>query len=120
MKTKKRREPRLSPRNPSRGFLGNLVYYKEYYLMLIPGILFFLVFAVGLCMDCYRFPELYPLKGISGSQWVGFKRFQKLFKGSILFICIKEYITHQFFIRFNLFPSTILCLALRWNQAFEI
>ena len=30
-----------------KGFLYNMTHYKEYYIMLIPGILFFLVFCYG-------------------------------------------------------------------------
>lgn len=34
-----------------KGFLYNMTHYKEYYIMLIPGILFFWYSAMAPCMD---------------------------------------------------------------------
>ncbi|MFC5450957.1 ABC transporter permease [Paenibacillus aestuarii] len=53
---------------------------KWIYVMLLPGVLYFLVFKYipmyGLVIS---FQDYKPFKGISGSEWVGFEHFQRLF-----------------------------------------
>ncbi|MDQ0903557.1 MULTISPECIES: sugar ABC transporter permease [unclassified Paenibacillus] len=53
---------------------------KWIYVMLLPGVLYFLVFKYipmyGLIIS---FQNYKPFKGISGSEWVGFEHFQRLF-----------------------------------------
>ncbi len=114
MKTEKKKRAAALSQKSHRGFLGNLVYYKEYYLMLIPGILFFLVFCYGPMYGlAIAFQDYYPLKGISGSQWVGFKHFQKLFKDPFFLSVLKNTLLISFYKILICFPAPILlCLAL--------
>lgn len=53
---------------------------KWIYVMLLPGVLYFLIFKYipmyGLIIS---FQNYKPFKGISGSEWVGFEHFQRLF-----------------------------------------
>ncbi|MBD0383811.1 ABC transporter permease [Paenibacillus sedimenti] len=53
---------------------------KWIYVMLLPGVLYFLVFKYipmyGLIIS---FQNYKPFKGVSGSEWVGFEHFQRLF-----------------------------------------
>lgn len=53
---------------------------KSIYLMLLPGILFFIIFKYlpmyGLIIS---FKDYKPFKGINGSEWVGLKHFERLF-----------------------------------------
>ncbi|UJF33921.1 ABC transporter permease [Paenibacillus hexagrammi] len=53
---------------------------KWIYVMLLPGVLYFLIFKYipmyGLIIS---FQNYKPFKGVSGSEWVGFEHFQRLF-----------------------------------------
>lgn len=53
---------------------------KYIYLMILPGVLYFLIFKYipmfGLVIS---FQDYLPFKGIAGSDWVGFKHFDRLF-----------------------------------------
>lgn len=53
---------------------------KWLYLMILPGIIYFLIFKYipmfGLIIS---FQDYKPFKGILGSEWVGFKHFERLF-----------------------------------------
>ena len=63
-----------------KGFFSKLVKYKEYLLMLLPAVLFFIVFSYlpmsGLIVAFKRYT--YDL-GIFGSEWVGLDNFKFLF-----------------------------------------
>ena len=55
--------------------------YREVYLLLIPGLLYFAIFwfvpAVGNVL--FALIDFHPLKGFFGSDWVGLKHFKRLF-----------------------------------------
>lgn len=114
MKTEKKKGAAAPSRKSHRGFLGNLVYYKEYYLMLIPGLLFFLVFCYGPMYGlAIAFQDYYPLKGVGGSAWVGFKHFKKLFSDPFFVSVLKNTLIISFYKILVCFPAPILlCLAL--------
>ena len=110
---KKKKEQKLVPQH-KRSFWGNLCYYKEYYLMLIPGILFFLVFCYGPMYGLViAFQDYYPLKGVTGSKMVGLKHFRALFTDPFLLSVLKNTIVISFYKLLVCFPAPILlCLAL--------
>ena len=114
MKTAKKKRTAALSQKSKRGFLGNLVYYKEYYIMLIPGLLFFLVFCYGPMYGLViAFQDYYPLKGVSQSEWVGFKHFQKLFTDPFFLSVLKNTLIISFYKILICFPAPIiLCLAL--------
>lgn len=97
-----------------KGFLANLRNYKEYYIMLIPGLLFFLVFCYGPMYGLViAFQNYYPLKGISGSQFVGLKHFKALFSNPFFLTVLKNTLIISFYKILFCFPAPILlCLAL--------
>lgn len=70
------------PINKSRGseLRKRLMRNKWLYLMIFPGILYFLIFKYapmyGLVIS---FQDFKPFKGIAGSDWVGLKHFERLF-----------------------------------------
>mgnify|MGYP000518051362 CR=1 FL=1 len=98
MKTAKKKRTAALSQKSKRGFLGNLVYYKEYYIMLIPGLLFFLVFCYGPMYGLViAFQDYYPLKGVSQSEWVGFKHFQKLFTDPFFLSVLKNTLIISFY-----------------------
>lgn len=52
----------------------------QMYIFIIPGAIFFLVFAyVPLLGNVVAFQDFSPFKGISGSEWVGWDNFRELF-----------------------------------------
>lgn len=96
------------------GVWENLVKYKEYYIMLIPGFLFFLVFCYGPMYGLIiAFQNYYPLKGISGSTFVGLKHFQDLFSNPFFLSVLKNTLVISVYKLVICFPAPILlCLAL--------
>lgn len=101
-------------KSSKRSFWGNLIYYKEYYLMLIPGLLFFLIFCYGPMYGLViAFQDYYPLKGISGSRFVGLKHFKALFTDPFFTTVLKNTIVISLYKLAVCFPAPIiLCLAL--------
>ncbi len=63
--------------------VGRAWKYRELYLLLLPTLLFFVIFAYipygGLLM---AFQDFSPRRGIWGSDWVGFEHFEYLFSRS--------------------------------------
>ena len=114
MKTAKNVEKGKMERKSKRGVLGNLIYYKEYYIMLIPGLLFFLVFCYGPMYGLIiAFQDYYPLKGVSGSAFVGLKHFRALFSDPFFLSVLKNTIIISLYKLLICFPAPIiLCLAL--------
>ena len=105
---KKKKEQKLVPQH-KRSFWGNLCYYKEYYLMLIPGILFFLVFCYGPMYGLViAFQDYYPLKGVTGSKMVGLKHFRALFTDPFFLSVLKNTIVTSFYKLLVCFPAPIL------------
>ena len=95
-----------------KGFLYNMTHYKEYYIMLIPGILFFLVFCYGPMYGLViAFQNYYPLKGISGSPFVGLKHFRALFTDPFFLSVLKNTLVISLYKLLICFPAPIvLCL----------
>ncbi|WP_438349664.1 ABC transporter permease [Paenibacillus sp. FA6] len=60
--------------------IANLKKYKLLYLMILPGLVYFIIFKylpmAGLVIS---FQDYQPYLGITGSEWVGFKHFIRLF-----------------------------------------
>lgn len=82
--------------------------------MLIPGFLFFLVFCYGPMYGLLiAFQDYYPLKGISGSAFVGLKHFRALFTDPFFVSVLKNTLIISFYKLVICFPAPIvLCLAL--------
>ncbi|MBT9779874.1 ABC transporter permease subunit [Clostridium sp. MCC353] len=82
--------------------------------MLIPGLLFFLVFCYGPMYGLIiAFQDYYPLKGVSGSAFVGLKHFKALFSDPFFLSVLKNTIVISLYKLVICFPAPIiLCLAL--------
>ncbi|WP_026281096.1 ABC transporter permease [Paenibacillus massiliensis] len=65
----------------SRGsLLRRLIKNRYLYLMLLPGLVYFIVYKyIPMWGVVIAFQDYHPYLGISGSQWVGFKHFQHFF-----------------------------------------
>lgn len=106
--------PQTKAAGRKKGFFYQLSQYKEYYIMLIPGILFFLVFCYGPMYGLViAFQDYYPLKGIDGSAFVGLKHFKSLFSNPFFLSVLKNTIVISIYKLLICFPAPIfLCLAL--------
>ena len=66
--------------NPESSLLKRMYKNKWLYVMILPGLLYFLIFKYipmyGLIIS---FQDYKPFQGIRGSNWVGFKHFERLF-----------------------------------------
>lgn len=82
--------------------------------MLIPGILFFLVFCYGPMYGLIiAFQDYYPLKGIDGSAFVGLKHFKSLFTNPFFLSVLKNTLVLSLLKLLICFPAPIiLCLIL--------
>lgn len=82
--------------------------------MLIPGLLFFLIFCYGPMYGLLiAFQDYYPLKGMHGSEWVGMKHFLKLFSDPFFLSVFRNTIIISLYKLAVCFPAPILlCLAL--------
>ena len=96
------------------GFLGNMKKYKEYYIMLIPGLLFFLIFCYGPMYGLViAFQDYYPLKGIGGSEFVGLKHFKELLSNPFFMSVLRNTLIISIYKLLVCFPAPILlCIAL--------
>lgn len=88
--------------------------YRDCYIMLIPGILFFLVFCYGPMYGMViAFQDYYPMKGISGSAFVGLKHFRALLTNPFFGSVFKNTLIISFYKLLICFPAPIiLCLIL--------
>lgn len=96
------------------GFVANLIKYKEDYLMLVPGLLFFLVFCYGPMYGLIiAFQDYYPLKGIDGSAFVGLKHFKALLTNPFFMSVLRNTLVISLYKLLVCFPAPIfLCIVL--------
>lgn len=89
---------------------------KYFYLMLLPGIAFFIIFSY---MPMYgiqlAFKDFSISKGIWGSPWVGLKKFEMLFRNPEFFRSLKNTVIISFLKTFVSFPVPII-LAMLINE----
>jgi putative aldouronate transport system permease protein len=74
--------------------IDNSIQWKSLYLMMLPGILYFVIFRYGSIYGLIiAFKDFRVLDGILASPWVGFKHFEKLIStpvfGRIIFNTLK-------------------------------
>lgn len=112
--TRKDKSKNVTPPQKKPGFLSNISTYKEYYIMLIPGLLFFLVFCYGPMYGLIiAFQDFYPLKGIGGSEFVGLEHFKALFTNPFFLSVLRNTLIISAMKLLICFPAPIiLCLAL--------
>ena len=87
---------------------------KYLFLMFIPVILYFVIFCyVPMYGVIISFQDYYPRLGITGSEWVGFKPFEKLFTGRYFFPVLRNTLIISIGKLLFGFPAPIiLCLLL--------
>lgn len=96
--------------------IAGLLRDKWLYVMLIPGILYFLIFKYvpmyGLIM---AFQDFKPHLGFFGSPWVGVKHFERLFSDPQFLILFRNTFLLAFYNLVFFFPAPII-LALMLNE----
>ncbi|GJI58961.1 putative multiple-sugar transport system permease YteP [Bacillus altitudinis] len=96
--------------------LNQLLSQKFLYLMILPGLLYFLVFKyVPMWGLIIAFQDYQPFLGILGSEWVGLKHFIRLFTEPTFFILLKNTLILFAMNVVIFFPIPIL-LALLLNE----
>lgn len=88
--------------------------YRMVYLLLLPGLLFFLVFKYGpLYYAQIAFKDFKPLLGVEGSPWIGTKNFE-VFVNSFYFtqLLTNTIVISVLKLLFGIPPAIILALAL--------
>lgn len=71
----------MTVQKKKRSFFTELVQNKYLYLLMLPGVLFILVFEyIPLFGLVIAFQDFHPVKGILGSEFVGFKNFEFFFE----------------------------------------
>ena len=88
----------------------------QIYILMIPVILYFLIFKYGpLYGASIAFMDYKPAKGIFGSEWVGFKHFITYFKDPYFFRTMRNTLVLSFLSIFISLPCTIF-FALLINE----
>ncbi len=97
-------------------FLTNVKRHWMLYLMVLPGVLFYIVFKyVPLTGSVIAFQNYQILKGITGSTWVGLDNFKFIFTYQDFYLVLRNTATIAFYQLLFSFPAPII-LALLLNE----
>lgn len=103
-------------RAEKQGFMKNIKKHRYAYLLILPALLFVLVFSyfplLGIVM---AFKDYSVLDGIMGSPWVGFKHFITIFTQPNMLKTIANTLLYGAVILFGGFPFPII-LAIMFNE----
>ncbi len=93
---------------------NNVKKYGMLYLMLIPAFIYYLVFHYGPMYGLViAFQDYYPLKGVTGSSFVGLKHFKALLSNPFFFSVFRNTLIISLYKLLICFPApVVLCLAL--------
>jgi putative aldouronate transport system permease protein len=109
-----------SAASAKRAYKSNSIklFMKNYdlYLLLIPGIIFIIIFRyIPMYGLAIAFQDFNIFKGISGSEWVGFEQFQKLFTSPQFYQVFKNTLLISMYKILFLFPIPIF-IAIILNE----
>lgn len=111
-----RMEPGLQSKKKTSSMLNQLKRNRLLYLMIFPGLIYFIVFKYlpmgGLVI---AFQDYQSFLGITGSPWVGFKHFARLFTEPTFFMLLKNTLILFAMNLIFFFPLPII-LALMLNE----
>lgn len=104
------------PRSGVRAFLKDLRRDKWIYILLLPGIAYFIIFKyVPMAGVVIAFQNYHPFTGIAGSEWVGFTHFQRLFDDPQFYMLLRNTLMLSLYNLVFGFPAPII-LALMMNE----
>ncbi|CAH1226932.1 putative multiple-sugar transport system permease YteP [Paenibacillus allorhizoplanae] len=97
-----------------RTFFRNFIQNKWLYLMMVPGIAFYIIYKyipmMGLLI---AFQDYNIMKGIMGSPWVGFKHFETIFSSPDFYVLLRNTMVISLYkIVFGMLPDIAMALAL--------
>lgn len=105
-------------KKPSR-LWRDIVKNKYIYLILIPGLIYYIIFAYGPMYGLtIAFKDFNVKAGIMGSEWVGLANFQRVFKDYEFYLALKNTLIISFSRILIQFPAPII-LALLLNELNE-
>lgn len=105
-----------APKIKKRGFVENIKKYKYTYLLILPALLYIIIFGyTPLTGIILAFKDYNIFDGIFGSRWVGFDNFVTIFKHKEMVLGIKNTLVYGCVILFGGFPFPII-LALLFNE----
>lgn len=98
------------------GFATYFMQHPWLYIMLIPGVLYFLIFRyIPMGGIVIAFKQYSPFLGIWKSKWVGFDQFKLLFLGSDFWVLLRNTLAISFLNLIFFFPMPII-VALLLNE----
>jgi putative aldouronate transport system permease protein len=107
---------RIRLKNSLRKVWAQIIKYRYMYLLTLPGFIYLLLFKfVPMWGLIIAFQNYNPFKGISGSEWVGFKHFLELFNDTKFYMMLRNTLLINLFGLIFYFPIPIL-LALMLNE----
>lgn len=116
MNTQLKTISRSSGKLESGSLLSRMYKHRMIYLLILPGLLYFLLFKVvplwGLLL---AFQDYNPFLGFTSSEWVGFKHFNELFGSSNFYIMLRNTLAINLIALVFHFPLPIL-MALMLNE----
>jgi putative aldouronate transport system permease protein len=88
--------------------------YRWFYLLMLPGVVYFLLFHYGPMVGLLiAFQDYNLMEGIRGSEWVGLKNFKIIFDSPDFWLIFRNTLIISFYrIVFNMFPDLIFALIL--------
>ncbi|MFC0472509.1 ABC transporter permease [Halalkalibacter kiskunsagensis] len=112
----KKQVPIIDRKTKMKRLWTQIVLHRYFYLLMLPGILYFLVFRYapmwGLII---AFQDYNPFAGIMGSEWVGFAHFIDLFTYEYFYTLLRNTLVINFMNLILYFPIPII-LALMLNE----
>lgn len=95
-------------------WLASLIKYRYRYLLIAPGLLYILLFRYGPMYGIIvAFQNYNGFKGITGSEWVGFKWFQAFFEGPDFWRLMRNTLTLSLLkIVFGMLPDMAMAVLL--------
>ncbi|MUG43509.1 ABC transporter permease [Paenibacillus woosongensis] len=105
-----------NPQSFKRRFIRDFILNKYLYLMILPVIAYYIIFHYGPMYGALiAFKNYSPMKGILGSDWVGFQHFQDFFNSYYFLRILKNTLLISLYSLLFEFPAPIL-LALLINE----
>lgn len=99
-----------------KNLLRKMMMDRWLYLMLLPGVIFFLLFKYGPMWGIViAFQDYSPFLGMTGSEWVGMKHFHRLFTDPTFFMLLKNTLLLSLLNIALVFPMPII-FALMLNE----
>lgn len=109
-------KPALLPNKPNKFKKGirTFLRYRWFYLFMLPGVLYFLIFQYAPMFGLIiAFKDYNLLKGVWGSPWVGLDNFHIIFDNPDVYRTIRNTVVISVYrILFNMLPDLLLALIL--------